>query len=760
MRELEVAHHRPVFVPPRRRPHEHVTTVTAHWRSTLARHAQFVSLGVPGCCSRPEPADLHLHPATCHRTPISCGTQVKGAATAKRDHRVTGEIAILLQRMVPAEYAGVAFTADPLTGERDVVRIGATVGLGDALVGGEDVGTDVTVRRASTGDVVEGDAAEIGTDLLIEVAQLARRVESLRGEPQNVEWAFAAGVVHLLQARPITVLPQQPELPDGKGWAKDVTHYPEPVTPFGFSAEQGTASAVAEVFGDLGMMVMGLEARLVGGEVYARPVPAFGRAGDSSPPPALVLGVLSRVLPPLRALNRRARAALDADLYGGWIETYEQSERSTYPARTAELRAVDMVAMSDHDLADHADGLIEHATAGQRIHFRLGLAGFHALHGLHHIVGDALGWDDAAIATMLVGHSPATRASEAALAVLRSGVRASEPARTSLAEHAHQPVAALFAVDPSLANELKQWIDEHGWGCVNYDAGTPVLAEHPRIVTQLLLGDPEPPDHAAADRAADTARAELPADLRDSFDEALHHARRVYSLREDNIALVTDPAFGLLRRWLLETSRRLTERRLLRRAQDAAYLTLDEHVTALRGMPSGAALVETVKQRRGEEAYVRAQPGSMRLGRASPPPDISRMPAPLVAINTPILWAMGHEFPESSDPAGEDGSELVGVAAAPGVAEGTVRIVSSHADLSSLDHGEVLVCRVTTPAWAPLFPVAAAIVADGGGVLSHAAIAAREHGLPAVLGTGTATTTLHTGDRVRVDGTRGRVTVL
>jgi phosphoenolpyruvate synthase/pyruvate phosphate dikinase len=77
--------------------------------------------------------------------------------------------------------------------------------------------------------------------------------------------------------------------------------------------------------------------------------------------------------------------------------------------------------------------------------------------------------------------------------------------------------------------------------------------------------------------------------------------------------------------------------------------------------------------------------------------------------------------------------------------------------MDRLEHGDVLVCQVTSPSWAPLFPMAAAVVADGGGVLSHAAIAAREHGLPAVLGTATATSTLRDGQRIQVDGTRGLV---
>lgn len=96
---------------------------------------------------------------------------------------------------------------------------------------------------------------------------------------------------------------------------------------------------------------------------------------------------------------------------------------------------------------------------------------------------------------------------------------------------------------------------------------------------------------------------------------------------------------------------------------------------------------------------------------------------------------------------------LAGVAASAGIVEGPVRLIRGHDDMHRLIDGDVLVCQVTSPAWA----LACAIVADGGGAFSHAAIAAREHGIPAVLGTGAATTTLHDGQRIRIDGTRGLV---
>lgn len=108
----------------------------------------------------------------------------------------------------------------------------------------------------------------------------------------------------------------------------------------------------------------------------------------------------------------------------------------------------------------------------------------------------------------------------------------------------------------------------------------------------------------------------------------------------------------------------------------------------------------------------------------------------------------------------ETTDELQGVAASPGVAEGLARVITSPADLDQVQPGEVLVCAITAPSWAPVFGRIAAAVSDIGGIMAHAAIVSREYGLPAVVGTGFATSSIRTGQRVRVDGSTGRVTIL
>jgi pyruvate,water dikinase len=139
-----------------------------------------------------------------------------------------------------------------------------------------------------------------------------------------------------------------------------------------------------------------------------------------------------------------------------------------------------------------------------------------------------------------------------------------------------------------------------------------------------------------------------------------------------------------------------------------------------------------------------------------PVPDIIDDPAIV------MLWGISRESLDTWLAAGKSGDthEIRGFAASRGVAEGTARVVRSVEEISRLKPGDILVCQVTNPTWAPIFQKIAGAVSDIGGSMSHAAIVAREYGLPAVVGTGSATSRIKDGQRIRVDGGRGVVTIL
>jgi pyruvate,water dikinase len=142
----------------------------------------------------------------------------------------------------------------------------------------------------------------------------------------------------------------------------------------------------------------------------------------------------------------------------------------------------------------------------------------------------------------------------------------------------------------------------------------------------------------------------------------------------------------------------------------------------------------------------------------SPPPALGPVPE---ALNDPavrMLWGVTAQRIEAW--LNPDPDEVIGVAASAGIVEGIARVLRDVSEISSLREGEILVVPVTAPSWAPVFAKIRAAVSDIGGAMSHAAIVAREYGLPAVVGCGDATKRISTGDRIRVDGDRGTVRVL
>jgi len=148
-----------------------------------------------------------------------------------------------------------------------------------------------------------------------------------------------------------------------------------------------------------------------------------------------------------------------------------------------------------------------------------------------------------------------------------------------------------------------------------------------------------------------------------------------------------------------------------------------------------------------------------RLSEWTPPPALGTMPEEVSDPIVVMLWGVTPQ--RLKEWARTDGgNELSGAPASPGEGEGPARVVRGLGDLDTVRAGEILVCTVTSPAWSPIFSKIAATVTDIGGIMSHAAIVSREYGLPAVVGTGTATSRISTGQRLRVDGTTGVVTIM
>jgi pyruvate,water dikinase len=687
------------------------------------------------------------------------------AAYRRRDGRVP--LAILVQRQVDADVAGVAFTADPVTGARDSVHVSAVPGLGDALVSGASDadewlvhGGTATPLRVRHQALTEAQARA--------VAELALRLESVRGYPVDVEWAMAGGRLVVLQARPVTALPSAPavDLPEGT-WLKESERHPEPLTELGASVVSRLVSrGLTTMSRESGGLVDRFEACAVGGEPYLRIVPLGGRGGP--PPPWWVLGVLCRVAPPLRRQMRRAKALLRPGVLASRQLAWEQEWRPDVQARIAALQSVDLAALDDAGLAAHLDAALALMDHCLDLHFLLTVAYLVPIHALL-VEGDRLGWPELRTMELLAGLSTATSAPSRALAALGASIARHPDAAGALDSPGGDVAARLQALDPALGAAFDDWCTRYGRCCANDDPGSPTLVELPWALAALLRDAVR----AAADQSeqrtararaerAEQARAELagrPAADRDRFERVLAAAVRAYPLREDSAFWTGSMPGGLLRTAALEIGRRLVARGLLDRPDDAVQLPLDTLRTALsRTGAKDGDLRASVARARAERAWVRANPGPAFHGpEPQPPPDLRGLPAAGRELNEAMLRMQRRRPVAPPDPA--TGEVLTGVAASPGSYTGPVRVVLGPADFARVRAGDVLVCPTTDPAWSLLFGVAGALITNGGNVLSHAAIVAREHAIPAVVGTGTATRDLHDGQIVTIDGTAGTVTV-
>jgi pyruvate, water dikinase len=293
------------------------------------------------------------------------------------------------------------------------------------------------------------------------------------------------------------------------------------------------------------------------------------------------------------------------------------------------------------------------------------------------------------------------------------------------------------------------------------------FAALPRYIRMIRAGDPvaRPTERLKAERERIVGeyRALLATDDdRAAFDQMLGLARLVFPYVEDHKFYCehwfTTRFFAKIR----EFGELLARQGVLTEAEDVFQLHHTEVDQALSDVmlawsagsaPLGAAHFGPVIAERKRMLDV--------LAGWSPPPAIGPVPE---ALNDPavrMLWGVTAETLATWAAAeGGDGREIRGYAASPGIAEGVARVLHSVNEIGQIRDGEILVCAVTAPSWAPVFGKIKAAVSDIGGTMSHAAIVAREYGMPAVVGTGHATKLIRTGQTVRVDGDRGIVTIL
>jgi phosphohistidine swiveling domain-containing protein len=234
---------------------------------------------------------------------------------------------------------------------------------------------------------------------------------------------------------------------------------------------------------------------------------------------------------------------------------------------------------------------------------------------------------------------------------------------------------------------------------------------------------------------------------RDELARALELSLRMNPLTPDHHFYIDQGTNARVRLVLVAIGRKLAEAGVLADPEDVMYLRYNELRALMAGSLAGDAQELVGDRRDAREAAYQRRPRDW-VGTAT---------VESVAFPYLSLWA----FPEKLHRQPAETAEVVqGLPASAGVVEGPARVVLSPEEFDAVEKGEVVVCRMTSPAWVVLFTKISGLVTDAGGMASHPAVVSREFGIPAVVGTSDATRRIATGDRVRVNGALGRVDIL
>lgn len=712
-------------------------------------------------------------------------------------------LAVVVQRMVDAQVAGVLFTANPLSGKRRQAVIDANPGLGEAVVSGATtpdhvvvntqtgeirerrVGEKQLVVRAAVGggvERVEQPAQHMAclSDAQVRLlAELGGQVEAAFGVPQDIEWALdTAGQPWLLQARPITTLFPLP--PDALSTDAALQVYLcftvqqgtyQPFTPIGISAIRVLASAITAFLGFPPRDVLN-GPRFVteaGSRVFLDVTGAlrssFGRAmlsqviAQAEAQAAAIFQHLSS--DPRLSLVETRRLPLVLTIGQVFIRTrlpwylllallWPTNARNRLRRLTDTLRVATNVAASTDPPTRVAaverlffDALPPLLSATAPV--MLGSMGSLAL--ASKLLGDLASEGERQIVMRGLPHNPTTEMNLALWALARSVQ--SEPLTADLVRHTTPAQLSDMYRSGSLPAALQrgftQFLATYGHRSINeLDMGVSRWAEDLGYLFGVLAGYLQLGDSAQAPDRHFQGAAE---DAETMLVELTRRARHVSPLR------------GLLVGFFLRRARALGGLREVPRF--ALALLLTQARTLL--WPAGEALVQAGRLDQAADILFLSLPelhtaldgadlrGIVHERRIQYEQERHRRHVPLVLLSDGTI---PHVEPAAGD---ADDDVLRGTPASPGRGSGLARVIHDP-QAADIAYGEILVAPSTDPGWTPLFLSAGGLVMETGGVMSHGAIVAREYGIPAVVGVAGATDRIRTGQSITVDGTTGVVT--
>ena len=672
------------------------------------------------------------------------------------NHR-NAQMAVVVQRMVIPQAAGVLFTADPVTGDRKVATVEAGLGLGEALVSGR-VNADVfTVRGGEVlaKSVGSGEQPALTDAQVVQLVQLGRRIEAHFGHPQDIEWCLDGDGFWIVQSRPITTLFPIPGAVDqanrvyiSVGHQQMMT---DPMKPLGLSLWQLTtprpmAEAGGRLFVDVTQGLASPDVRAGLLDVLGRSDPLIGDALQT----IVDRGDFVRPLPDEAPATMPPGAGAPAS-----IETDPAVVTELIRGSEASLAAVkrDILTTSGPALLEF---ILDDIQELRRILFdptsrQVIMAGMEASWWLRDQLETWLG--DGNAADTLTQSVPHNVTAEMGLALLDvADVIRPHPGVVAFLESVEDErfLDALPSVSGGreARDAIQGWLDEYGMRCVGeIDVTRPRWSERPVTLVPMILGNVESFEPGEAKRRFEHGRQEARAKEREVLERlrALPDGKRKADEAKRTIDRLRAfagyreyPKYGMVSRYfvykqaLLGEADRLVQGHVLAEREDIFYLRLEE-------------LHDVVRTNKVDHELVRGRRDAFASYQALTPPRV-------ITSDGEVITGT---YRREDVPAGA----LVGLPVSAGVVEGRARVVRDVAE-ADFEAGDVLVTAYTDPSFTPLFVAIKGLVTEVGGLMTHGAVIAREYGLPAVVGVEHATRLIRDGQRIRVHGTDGYVELL
>ena len=691
-------------------------------------------------------------------------------------------IAVVVQQLVAAQVAGVLFTANPLTGVRDELMINAAWGLGEAIVSGR-VTPDTIVINKQTGAIASQEIAskEVMTvrshegtreepvpvdkrkraalepAQAAELARLGVKIEQVYGQAMDIEWAMCDGRIFIVQARPVTVLPEPRAALEWKVPREGRRYFrtsvaellPEPLSPL-------FATLALPLWNKATQQMMAQSMGLQRDSFALLTIHEYAYYEF-----ALTARQSARLLFTLMVRGRRMVRMLRT------ARTRWADEAHPHYANVAsEWTGRDLAAAPAQELLAGAHQIVE-AAASHYVSIQLVLAVANLSEAIFTNVYNRLikRKSDPPALTFLLGFDSTPIRAEKSLYDLAIWASLEGELAGYLARVSGKDIAAAYESQSAPITDGESWrkftsrLAEHlnhfGHAVYDLDFVKSVPAEAPASLLETLkyfvAGQGRNPYErqaaaaAAREQAAESFLARLSGLRLRLFKRALPWAQRSAPLREDALA---DVGLGwpVLRRILREAGRRMVAAGAIAERDDVFWLKWEEVEEAARLLDAG----QPAEDDRGAIAERRE---TWRREHGVTPP----VALPVKGGARFFGLDLSRWMPARSSQAAS--STIRGIGASPGRVTGPACVIHGPEEFDQMKPGDILVANITTPAWTPLFAMASGIVTDVGGPLSHSSIVAREYGVPAVLGTGVATHRIRGGQHITVDGDGGVVTL-